>query len=272
MNWKKAVRNVPLLIGASLFTVLFVLFAIGLVYTPYSTEAMNTAMRLHQPNAAHWFGTDNFGRDLLSRIMEGAQTAFYVGSLSVVIGIAGGLVVGSLAGYFGGWLDEIIMRVMDGVMAFPGILFALMLVTVFGPGVNNTILALGLMSIPGFTRIIRSGVIQYKEFEFVKAAKVRGAGSLRIIASHILPNMISPLVVAAALAGAGSVLAEAGLSYLGLGVQPPLASWGRMLNEAQPYVLSAPWYTISTGCFITAMVLSLNFIADGLRDAADKRK
>lgn len=243
----------------------------GVFYTPHEPNEMNTAMRLAPPQPAYWWGTDNFGRDIFSRIMEGTQTAFLIGATSVSIGLACGLIIGAAAGYFGGFVDEAIMRLIDATQAFPGILLAIMLVSVFGPGLNNTILALGLMSIPSFSRIARSGFIQYKEFDFVKASVAKGAGPLRIMIRHILPNMVSPLIVAASLGFSGSVLAEAGLSYLGLGVQPPDPSWGRMLSEAQPYIINAPWYVLITGAVITTMVLGFNLLGDGIRDIYDKK-
>lgn len=271
MNVKYWLRSKPLVIGALLVILLLLFMLTGLFYTPYEPNEMNTAMRLAPPQASHLWGTDNFGRDIFSRIMEGAQTAFLIGVSSVSIGLTCGLVIGAMAGYFGGWLDEVIMRFIDAMQAFPGILLAIMLVSVFGPGLNNTILALGLMSIPSFSRIARSGFIQYKEFDFVKASIAKGAGSWRIIIRHILPNMVSPLIVAASLGFSGSVLAEAGLSYLGLGVQPPDPSWGRMLSEAQPFIINAPWYVILTGIVLTAMVLGFNLLGDGIRDIYNKK-
>ncbi|RKN77108.1 ABC transporter permease [Paenibacillus ginsengarvi] len=271
MKWKQLLHSKPLLIGAALIAALLALMVTSLFYTPYGPNEMNTSLRLAPPQLAHWWGTDNFGRDIFSRIMEGTQTAFLIGLLSVAIGLVFGLLIGAVAGYAGGWLDEALMRIMDAKLAFPGILLAIMLVTVFGPGLGNTIVALGVMSIPSFARIARSGFIQYKEFAFVKAATARGAGPLRIIFHHILPNMTSPLIVAASLRFSGSVLAEAGLSYLGLGVQPPDPSWGRMLSEAQPFIVNAPWYVLLTGAVITAMVLGFNLLGDGLRDVYDKK-
>ncbi|MFC4599844.1 ABC transporter permease [Cohnella hongkongensis] len=271
MNWKRLIRNKPSVIGGSLILLLLGLMVTSLIYTPYGPNEMNTAMRLAPPQADYWWGTDNFGRDIFSRIMEGTQTAFLIGFSSVAIGLFFGLLIGALAGYAGGWTDEILMRVIDAKLAFPGILLAIMLVSVFGPGLGNTIVALGLMSIPAFARIARSGFIQYKEFAFVQAAKARGAGPLRIVFLHILPNISSPLVVTASLRFSGSILAEAGLSYLGLGVQPPDPSWGRMLSEAQPFIANAPWYVLITGAVITAMVLGFNLLGDGIRDVYDKK-
>lgn len=272
MRWNQLVRNKLFIIGGCLIAVLLGLMVTSLFYTPYGPNDMNTAMRLAPPQASHWFGTDNFGRDIFSRIMEGTQTSFVIGIASVAIGLVIGLLIGAIAGYWGGWLDEILMRVIDAMLAFPGILLAIMLVSVFGPGFGNTIVALGIMSVPAFARIARSGFIQYKEFAFVKAAIARGAGSLRIISHHILPNITSPLIVASTMRFSGSILAEAGLSYLGLGVQPPDPSWGRMLKEAQPFIIAAPWYVFITGAVITAMVLGFNLLGDGMRDGYDLKR
>ncbi|MGG6313175.1 ABC transporter permease [Paenibacillus macerans] len=271
MKLKRWLQSKPLVIGGSLVMLLLLFMLTGVFHTPHEPNEMNTAMRLVPPQPAYLWGTDNFGRDIFSRIVEGTQTAFLIGATSVSIGLACGLVIGAAAGYFGGLVDEAIMRLIDATQAFPGILLAIMLVSVFGPGLNNTILALGLMSIPSFSRIARSGFMQYKEFDFVKASVAKGAGPLRIMVRHILPNMVSPLIVAASLGFSGSVLAEAGLSYLGLGVQPPDPSWGRMLSEAQPYMINAPWYVLITGAVITTMVLGFNLLGDGIRDVYDKQ-
>lgn len=261
----------PLNIGITIVGILFIMMTISLFYTPFDPNAMMPENRFASPSFVHPLGTDNFGRDILSRVMEGSKTAFLIGTLSVTIGLFFGFLIGAFAGYFGGWIDEVFMRFIDAMMAFPGILLAIVLVTVFSTGTQNTIIALGIMSIPSFARIIRSGFIQVKEFDFVKASKAKGAGSIRIIFKHILPNILSPILVAATLSFSGSVLAESGLSYLGLGVQPPDPSWGRMLKEAQPFIATSPFYVLITGVVITLMVLGFNLLSDGIRDVREQK-
>lgn len=260
-------KNLSLQIGFVLVGSLTLLMLVSLMYTPYDPNQMFPDERLQGPSMQHLMGTDNFGRDILSRVMEGAQTAFLIGSLSVAIGLSFGLVLGSFSGYFGGWIDELIMRLIDAMMALPGILFAIVLVAVFSPSLTITIIAIGLMSIPSFTRIIRSSFVQAKEFDYVKASKAKGASHVRLMYHHILPNSLSPIIVAITLSFSSSVLAESGLSYLGLGVQPPFASWGRMLKEAQPFIAATPSYIIIVGGVITSMVLGFNLLSDGMRDA-----
>ncbi|MBH5316975.1 ABC transporter permease [Paenibacillus sp. GSMTC-2017] len=244
---------------------------ISFVYIPYDVNDMNIANRLQGPSLSNWLGTDNFGRDILSRVMEGSKTAIAVGAVSVGIGLVGGVIIGALAGYIGKWVDEVFMRLIDALMAFPGIMLALILVTLFKPSLFQTMIAIGVLSIPTFARVSRSGFLQLKEAEFVKAARGIGAGHLTIVRRHIVPNMISSIVVTASLSFSTSILIEAALSYLGLGVQPPDPSWGSMLNESQSYMSKAPWFTLAPGIIITITVLGFNLLGDGIRDLRDSR-
>ncbi|GGA65025.1 ABC transporter permease [Ornithinibacillus halotolerans] len=264
-------KNINLLLGSLILLAFLVIMVVSFFYTPYDVNEMEVANKLQPPSSAHWFGTDEFGRDIFSRIMVGTQTAFFVGVVSVSIGMTFGIIIGGVAGYFGGWIDEIIMRVIDALMAFPGIILALMLVAVFGTGMLNTSIALGLMAIPGIARIARSGFLQSKDLEYVQAARLTGLSSWKIMFKHILPNVASPLIVAASIAFAVAMLAEAGLSYLGLGVQPPDPSWGRMLKDSQSYMVSAPWYTYAPGVVITLLVLGFYMLSNAVRDLQDPR-
>lgn len=264
-------KSYSLILGSICVGLLLLIMIVSLFYTPYGENVMRITERLKAPSAAHWLGTDNFGRDVLSRVMVGARTAFLVGSLSVAIGLALGFLIGTLAGYAGGWADELLMRATDALLAFPGILLALLLVTIFKPSLFQTIFAIGVLSVPSFARVIRSGVLQHREADYVRAARGLGAGHLNVIFIQILPNILSAIVTAAALSFSTAILIEAALSYLGLGVQPPDPSWGRMLGEAQGYLKKAPWYALAPGLLITLSVLGFNLLGDGIRDLRDNR-
>lgn len=244
---------------------------VSFFYTPHDVNAMNIPEKLRGPGGSYIFGTDEFGRDIFSRIMKGTQTAFAVGLLTVAIGTVFGILIGGIAGYIGGWIDEIFMRTMDALMAFPGIILALMLVAVFGPGITNTAIALGIIAIPAIARIARSGFVQQRDSEYVLAAKLIGVKPYSIMFRHILPNISSQIIVAATVTFATAMLAEAALSYLGLGVQPPNPSWGRMLKDSQAYLIGAPWYTYAPGGAITILVLGLYMLSNALRDFMDPR-
>lgn len=245
------------------------LMVVGFFYLPYDPNAMDTENALQFFSLKHPLGTDQFGRDVLSRIMEGTRVSFLVGALTVVFGLLVGGAIGSLAGYYGGKVDEVIMKLIDTQMAFPGILLALMLIAVFGNSIQNLILALGVMSIPRFARISRSGFIKYRDAEFIKAARSRGAGDGRIIFLHILPNIVPELIVTSSLGFAGAVMSEAGLSYLGLGIQPPTPSFGKMLSEAQGEILKAGWYVLVPALAITLLVMGFNLIGDALQEVTE---
>jgi peptide/nickel transport system permease protein len=265
-------KSISLYIGTFLISILFIMMVVSFFWTPYEPNAMDTEIALQGPSWAHPFGTDNFGRDIFSRILEGSKTAFFVGTSASAIALTLGLIIGASAGYFGGWLDEVLMRIVDSILAIPGILFAIMLITVFSTGMQNTILALGIMGIPTFARVTRSGFVQVKELDYVKSSLAKGASSFRIITKHILPNVRTQIMVVFTLFFSGAILGESGLSYLGLGVQPPDPSWGRMLSEAQVYMVQAPWYIGITGIFIVLLVLGFNMLGDGLRDLGDTKR
>lgn len=238
----------------------------------------------HNPNATqvgksfltagidgHILGTDSYGRDIFSRLIYGSRVSIMVGVSAVVFGAAFGSFLGLISGYFGGIVDAIIMRIMDGMMAFPFILLAIILMTVFGQGLTNVIIAIGIANIPGFARIVRGQVLTVKEMEYIEVAKSIGASNFRIISQHIVPNSIAPLIVYATMSVAGAILSEAALSFLGLGVQPPTATWGSMLQEGKNFLVLNPELATYSGLAILITVLSINLFGDGLRDALDPK-
>lgn len=263
---KKCLRNKNFILGSCMVGLMVLIMVVGFFYMPYDPDVMDTEHELQFFSAAHPLGTDQFGRDILSRIMEGTRVSFLVGALTVVFGLVVGGAVGAVAGYYGGKIDEVIMKLIDTQMAFPGVLLALMLIAVFGNSLQNLIFALGIMSIPRFARITRSGFIKYRDAEFIKAARSRGAGDGRIIFLHILPNIVPELIVTSSLGFAGAVMSEAGLSYLGLGIKPPTPSFGRMLSEAQAEILQAGWYVLVPAAAITLLVMGFNLIGDALQE------
>ena len=262
----KCLRNKNFILGSCMVGLMVLIMVVGFFYMPYDPDVMDTEHELQFFSAAHPLGTDQFGRDILSRIMEGTRVSFLVGALTVVFGLLVGGAVGAVAGYYGGKIDEVIMKLIDTQMAFPGVLLALMLIAVFGNSLQNLIFALGIMSIPRFARITRSGFIKYRDAEFIKAARSRGAGDGRIIFLHILPNIVPELIVTSSLGFAGAVMSEAGLSYLGLGIQPPTPSFGKMLSEAQAEILQAGWYVLVPAAAITLLVMGFNLIGDALQE------
>lgn len=238
---------------------------VSLFYTPYNPYTMDTQQRLIEPSLTHILGTDNFGRDIFSRVITGARFTLLVAICTVSIGALIGTVLGLIAGYSGGIIDEIIMRLIDAINSFPAILLALVMVTVMNQGKYTIIIALSIIFIPSFTRIVRSGTLQYKNADFVKLVQMLGASKIRILFVHILPNLFPTLISAIVIGLSNAILAESGLSYLGLGIQPPIPSWGRMLYEAQTYLFYAPINAISSGLFIMITVLGFNFLGEGIR-------
>lgn len=254
--------NLNLIIGILLISFVLLLVVVGIFYTPYDPNAMDILAKNKAPSLKHLFGTDFLGRDILSRVMKGAGTTFFIGLATVFIGGTIGIIVGAITGYYGGIIDEILMRINDGLTSFPSILLALVFVSVLGTGKYNIILALGIIFIPSFARVVRSEFILQKQLDYVKNAKLMGASDFRIMFIHILPNTSSILVSAFAVGFNNAVLAEAGMSYLSLGVQPPDASLGRMLSEAQTYLFKAPWFAIAPGVMIIITVLGFSLISE----------
>ncbi len=263
---KKLFSSIYFNIGFAIISILVLLLLLSLVYLPYDPTYMDLDATYQAPSAEHIFGTDEFGRDIFSRILKGSQIVYFIGFSAVAIGLVVGGIIGSIAGYFGGYVDDFLMKIIETQMAFPGVLLALMLVAVFGTDLSNLILAVGIMGIPKFARMTRAGYLKYKHHDFVQASISRGASDFRIMYIHILPNIITDLVITATLGFSSAIMAEAGLSFLGLGVQPPNPSWGQMLSSGQGYIAIAPWYPIIPGLFITLSVLGFNMLADGLRE------
>jgi peptide/nickel transport system permease protein len=239
---------------------------------PYDPSGQELALRLERPSLAHPFGLDELGRDILSRVLAGARISLFVGLTVVGISSVLGVMLGSIAGYFGGWLDDVISRTIDVLMAFPGILLAIALVAVLGPSLTNVVMALSVIGWVGYARLVRGQVLKARELEFVQAARALGAGTTRILLRHVVPTTMPAVMVQATLGMAGAILAEASLSFLGLGVQPPTPSWGTMLNGGRLHLLDAPHLTIFPGAAIAALVLGFNFLGDGLRDALDPKR
>ncbi len=250
--------------GAVITGIMLLLILAGAVWTPYDPNAMNGAAKMTAPSFQHFLGTDNFGRDIFSRVVQGAGATFLIAAATVAIGLVAGLVIGGLTGWFGGWVDEVLMRLNDSITAFPSILLALVLIAIFGSGKYNIILALGILFVPSFARIVRTEVAKQKSLDYVRNARLMGVGNMRILFVHIMPNIVPVLLSAVAIGFNNAVLAEASMSYLGVGVQPPDASLGRMLNEAQGYLLSAPWYALSAGAAIVLLVLGFGLLSEGM--------
>ena len=267
----RALRHPSFLTGA-LLTLLLVLTAlVSLVWQPYPPAEIDIPAKLQPPGAAHWLGTDSLGRDIASQLLVGAQNAIVVGVVAVGIGLGLGLLLGCLAAARRGWVEELVMRASDFTFAFPALLSAIMLGAIYGPGLLTGILAIGIFNIPVFARISRGAANAVWSREYVLAARAAGFGPLRITLDHVLPNIASVLIVQATISFATAILAEAALSYLGLGTQPPQPSWGRMLNEAQTMLFQAPMLAVYPGVAIALSVLGLNLMGDGLRDLLDPK-
>jgi peptide/nickel transport system permease protein len=239
---------------------------------PWDPAFQDLPNRLQGPTWQHWFGLDELGRDILARVLLGARVSLLVGIVVVGVSSSVGMAVGGVSGYYGGTIDQVIGRVMDVLMAFPGMLLAIALVAVLGPSLVNVVLALTAIGWVGYARLVRGQVLRAREFDYVTAAKAVGAGTLRILSKHVLPTALPALLVQATLGMAGAILSEAALSFLGLGVQPPTPSWGSMINGGRVHLLDAPHLTIFPGLLLAIVVLGFNFLGDGLRDAIDPRR
>lgn len=266
MQTKKKKSSYNFTFGLVLTLFMIALIVLGALWTPYDPEMMKGSLKLSAPTSAHLFGCDQFGRDVLSRVLKGAGSTLLIGVGTVVIGGGIGIVVGAITGYFGGWLDEGLMRINDALAAFPSILIALAIIAIAGSGTYRVMLALGLAFIPSFARVVRGEVLRLREADYVISAKLIGVPTYRILFVHILPNIMPSLLSALAIGFNNAVLAEAGFSYLGIGVQPPDASLGRMLSESQTFLASGPWCAIFPGLFLVLLVLGVGMFGEGILD------
>lgn len=269
--WRRLMRQ-PLSVLAGIIVIILIITAlVGPLITPYDPNHIDMANRFDPPSLAHPFGTDDFGRDIFSRVIVGARLSLQVGLIAVGLAATAGTLLGLVAGYAGRLTDEVIMRAMDILFAFPAILLAIAIMAALGKGITNAMIAIGIVYVPIFARIARSSVLSIREEEFIDAARAIGASDKRIIFRHILPNTLSPLIVETTLSLSFAILAEAALSFFGLGTQPPDPSWGRMLSEGRAYFQQSVWLAIWPGLAIMMTVLGFNLLGDGLRDALDPR-
>jgi ABC-type dipeptide/oligopeptide/nickel transport system permease subunit len=268
---KRLSRSPGAMVG--LVIVLIFLFISGAAeyIAPHDYDKANFAVRRAAPSAEHWLGTDEIGRDLFSRLLQGARLSLIIGLISVGIGLAVGIPLGLLSGYFGGVIDMIVMRLIDIMLAFPSILLAILLVAVFGPSLENAMIAIGIVSIPRYARLVRSSTLMVKEELFIEASRAMGATDARIIIQHIFPNTLAPVVVQSTLQIAEAIIAAAALGFLGLGAPPDVPEWGNMLQKGRTYIISAPHIVIFPGLATMFVVLGFNLLGDGLRDALDPR-
>jgi len=258
-------RNMTVLAGACLAAILLLIIVGGVFLRPYDPMQIGAGARLDVPSWSHLFGTDHMGRDVFSRVLDGASTTLFIALGTVLIGAVGGLLLGASAGFFGGVLDEIVMRLSDALTAFPSVLLALVAMTFTGSGTVQMIVILGVLFIPSFSRVARGEFLRCRNLDYVKRARLIGASPLRIMLRHILPNILPVYLGALAIGFNNAVLAEASMSFLGLGVQPPAISLGRMLSESQAYLFHAPWIAISAGVTIALLIFSFSLLAEGLQ-------
>ena len=266
---RRFMRNRSAFAGSVLFGLIVLLALVGTRATPYDPVQMDIPNRLAEPGLAHLLGSDHYGRDIFSRLLAGAHLSLLIGLISVSLAVSSGLLLGLPAGYFGGWVDMLVMRVMDLMLSFPSVLLALGIVAIAGPSLFNVMLAVGIASVPSYTRLVRASVLGIRSLPYIEAARALGSAPLRIITRHVIPNILAPLIVLATLGTAGAILTGAALSFLGLGAQQPTPEWGAMLSEARNYMRLGWWLTVFPGLAIAITVLSLNQLGDGLRDLLD---
>jgi len=257
--------NLFLYVGGAISGIMTALIILGFFWTPYSPTAMDSSAKFQPPSAAHIMGTDNFGRDIFSRVLDGAGDTFIIALCVVAIGCVFGILIGSICGYVGGVPDLILTRVCDSITAFPSFLLALVIVSILGKSTSNIVLALGILFIPSFARTVRGEYARCRELNYIKSARLTGAGPFRIMFAHILPNTFSVLFTAVTIGFNNAVLSEASMSFLGIGIQPPDASLGSMLSDSQTYLRNAPWYAMGTGLVIILLILGFSLLSEGLQ-------
>jgi len=268
----RVTRNPMGAFGLTVVVIMALLAILAPVISPYSPITQHPGQELKPPSAEFWLGSDDLGRDLFTRILYGARVSFVVGIVATALGAAIGVSTGMLSGYLGGWVDSVFMRSYDALLAFPGIIIGIAVISILGASTLNVAYALAIGGIPFFARLMRSSVLSERERDYVYAARCIGAKDGRVMFGHVLPNTIAPLLVQLSLAMGFAVLAEAGLSFLGLGTQPPDPSWGSMLNDSRAYLREAPWYGLWPGVALTILLVALNYLSDALRDALDPRR
>ncbi|ALC91778.1 peptide ABC transporter permease [Bacillus sp. FJAT-18017] len=269
--WQSFYKNKLAIIGLSIVVFFIIIAVLAPVISPYSFKDQVLAERMQAPSSKHWFGTDDFGRDIFSRVIYGARISLWVGFSSVLGSVIIGTLLGIVSGYYGRWVDTIISRIFDIMLAFPSILLAIAVVAILGPSLQNALIAIALINIPNFGRIVRSRVLSVKQEEYIMAAWAIGMKDSRILLKHVLPNSISPVIVQATLAIATAIIEAAALGFLGMGAQAPTPEWGKMLADSKNYLMQAPWTLFFPGIAIMLTVLGFNLMGDGLRDALDPK-
>ncbi|GED72424.1 diguanylate cyclase [Brevibacillus reuszeri] len=269
--WRTLRKNKLAMVGLGIIIFFVVIAVLAPAIAPYPYDEGELVMKNKPPSEEHWFGTDYNGRDVLSRVVYGARISLWVGTFSVIGSVVAGTILGLLAGYYGRWIDMIISRVFDIMLAFPSILLAIAIVAILGPSLQNALLAIAIINIPTFGRLVRSRVLSLKEEEFIVAARAIGMKDSRILMQHILPNSLAPIIVTGTMGIATAIIEAAALGFLGLGAQAPEPEWGKMLSDSRQYIQKAPWTVIFPGLSIMLTVLGFNLIGDGLRDALDPR-
>ncbi|KGR77915.1 nickel transporter permease [Ureibacillus manganicus] len=268
---KKLTKNKAAIAGATVVFTIMILAILAPLIAPYDPTHIDMSKKFQGPSSEHWLGTDDKGRDILSRLLFGSRISLTVGILSTLLGAIVGVVLGIVAGYYGKWIDSVIMRICDVLLAFPGLLLALAIVSILGPSTTNTIIAIAIFAVPTFARIVRGSTLSVKKLEYVDAIRAMGSRDTRIIFKHILPNITSPIIVQATLYIASAIITASALSFLGLGTQPPDPEWGTMLSNGRSYIAQAPHITLFPGLVILLVVVGFNLFGDGLRDALDPK-